>query len=97
VNYLLYFKTWLYACWNLPLDYTKVICLNEMVNRSQLAHFLPVTLTVENGLVQAELVPNNGSGDFLSLVNSDGFIQLDPNSELQKGSLLTFIPSDFLL
>lgn len=97
VNYLLYFKTWLYACWNLPLDYTKVICLNEMVNKSQLVHFLPVTLTMENGLVQAKLVPNNGSGDFLSLVNSDGFIQLNPNSELQKGSFLTFIPSDFLL
>jgi molybdopterin molybdotransferase len=43
-----------------------------------LALFVPVQLAVESGRRQAVLKPTHGSGDFTSLIATDGFVELPP-------------------
>lgn len=47
-----------------------------------LTYFLPVTMSVDdNGAPSAVPAPPNGPGDFLALTNTDGFVELPPQSE----------------
>jgi molybdopterin molybdotransferase len=54
---------------------------------TQLTMFLPVKLiTDKHGLTRAEPRPTRGSGDFISLLGTDGFVELPPGNTLPAHS-----------
>lgn len=79
VCFVRYFMPWLEKSLGLdePIRYYAV--LDKSINSNhQLTFFHPVKLRFEkNGQLHAMPVPNNGSGDFFSLVSADAFAQLD--------------------
>jgi molybdopterin molybdotransferase len=46
--------------------------------KQALSLFVPVQLAAEAGRRQALLKPTRGSGDFTSLIGTDGFVELPP-------------------
>jgi molybdopterin molybdotransferase len=60
--------------------------------KSALTLFVPVKLLHEgSGQARAELRPTQGSGDFISLVGTDGFVELPPGAApLPAGSVVRF-------
>lgn len=95
LNYVLYFKNWLHKCWNIPLGNHQALALQAFENKSNLTLFLPVGIEFANATRYARKIPNNGSGDFLSLRHANGFVILPPEYHCETNSLLTFIPLDF--
>ncbi len=48
-----------------------------------LTHFLPVHVSCdETGSIYADIIPHQGSGDFISLAKGDGFIEIPENDDL---------------
>ena len=72
------------------------VTLKENVNfKPDLTYFLPVTLIQEeDGKIVSHPRPTNGSGDFASLANSDGFIELNAESK-QDGSFSKGLSTPF--
>ncbi len=62
--------------------------------KSPMAWFLPVRLARDGqGVLSAEPRPTNGSGDFTSLVGTDGFVELPPGpKECGRGFVAPFHP-----
>lgn len=62
--------------------------------KSPMAWFLPVRLAWDGqGALSAEPCPTNGSGDFTSLVGTDGFVELPPGPrECGRGFVAPFHP-----
>jgi molybdopterin molybdotransferase len=57
----------------------RLALLSPVTFQAPLAYFLPVAITHDDwGRSWADPRPTNGSGDFLSLAGSDGFIELPP-------------------
>lgn len=48
---------------------------------SPLTYYLPVSLDASRGRIDASPRPTGGSGDFLSLMESDGFVELPPDQD----------------
>jgi len=48
----------------------------------------------EDGVVKAELYPNQSSGVLTSLCWADGLAVIPENTRINRGELLTFIPFD---
>ncbi|HLD69485.1 MAG TPA: molybdopterin-binding protein, partial [Candidatus Omnitrophota bacterium] len=49
----------------------------DISTSSSLTHFLPVTINFhKNGQLKAQPVSSSGSGDYLALAKSDGFVEL---------------------
>ena len=92
LNYLVYFEAWLRQCWQLPLVRYEVKITAEQNNSSKLTQFTPVRLIEIGGQRYASPIANNGSGDFISLTHSDGFIVLEPESKYAQDSILPYIP-----
>ena len=53
---------------------------DSVLSHSELTVFLPVHLSQHHGHIQAEPRPTRGSGDFISLLGTDGFVELTPTS-----------------
>jgi|MDTC01.2.fsa_nt_gb molybdopterin molybdotransferase len=54
----------------------------EIVFKKPLTYFLPVKIRYDKkGQTLAEPIQSNGSGDFCSLIKSDGFLELNENQE----------------
>ena len=73
-------------------DFEKVILAEDIIFKPQLSYFLQVKIKNENGYLMAYRLKHNGSGDFISLIDSDGFVEL-PSSENQlyeKGKIVNF-------
>ncbi len=64
--------------------------LSEEIKFSKpLTNFLPVKINNEQGKIIASPIRNNGSGDYASLVNSDGFIELHKDKDIfPEGSII---------
>lgn len=60
--------------------------------KPSLSLFIPVKLLHEaNGRARAQLCPTQGSGDFIALVGTDGFVELPPGTAaLPAGSVVRF-------
>ena len=50
----------------------------DFVVKPALTLFVPAIVSFENGVRLAQLSPTRGSGDFVSLVGTDGFVELPP-------------------
>ena len=93
LNFHLYFREWLHECHGISQPLIMAEAGSEMVNKSPLVHFRNARMEIINGRLVATEVPNNGSGDFRSLCQANGFLRLDPSdSTYAKGTLLPFIP-----
>lgn len=73
-------------------DFQKVILGESVVFKPKLRYYLQVKIKNESGALYAFPLKHNGSGDFVSLVDADGFIEL-PNSEnevFERGQIVNF-------
>lgn len=50
----------------------------EVKGLESLTWFLPVKVTLEGGILCAQPFPGNGSGDYVSLAQTDGFLRIPP-------------------
>ena len=94
VNYLVYFKHWLRSSMGFP-DPEVLVILGENISiKGDLTLLLKVTITNISGKMMASLIKENGSGDFVSLAHTDGFIILDPEKgPYYAGQTVPFVPS----
>jgi|688.fasta_scaffold125138_3 molybdopterin molybdotransferase len=60
-------------------------------NKSVLTVYLPAFIsTYNNGLRMAQLILQNGSGDFMGATGSNGFIEILPNTEVKENEVISF-------
>lgn len=75
------------ASWPAP----ESISLGTAINgHEQLSVFMPIKLITDaHGITRAEPKPTRGSGDFISLLDSDGFVELPPTKGMiQAGAVV---------
>ncbi len=97
-NYNVYFKDWLRRSLGLPLPKIDVILKEAVAVKGDLTLLLRVKIMFNRGHLVATLVKENGSGDLCSLVNTDGFIVLEPKIDAYEvGELVPFVPTRDLL
>ena len=86
VNCLVYFYPWFAKSAGFELKEEMVILGEEVTFKPSLTYFLQVKIEIKYGHLIAFPVKGNGSGDLVSLVLADGFIQLPgERSEFKKG------------
>ncbi|MDX1314118.1 MAG: molybdopterin molybdotransferase MoeA [Eudoraea sp.] len=88
-----YIKFWLQKSLNIPVEQLKVELLNDVSFKPDLVYFPEARLSVKpDGKLGAEVVLGNGSGDFVNLVKTDGFMILPQDkTEFKKGEIYPFI------
>jgi molybdopterin molybdotransferase len=60
-------------------------------NRSALTVYLPAFIsTYKNGMRMAELILQNGSGDFMGSIGANGFVEVLPNQEVKENEVISF-------
>ncbi len=96
-NYHIYFLPWLKKSLGLPLNTIQVALNEHFKNEINLTRFIRVSVHLEDGMIKANLVMGNGSGDLTSLVQSNGFVLIAPKNEHKRGDLVPFIPTKTLL
>ena len=61
------------------------------INRSALTVYLPAFIsTYKNGIRMAELILQNGSGDFMGAIGANGFVEVLPNQEVKEYEVISF-------
>ena len=92
VNCLVYFYPWFADSIGLELKKETVILGEDFSFKPDLTYFLQVKVENIDGNKIAFPVKGNGSGDLVSLVRADGFIQLPKEkTTFKKGEILIFI------
>jgi molybdopterin molybdotransferase len=81
-----YFLPWLRASLGVPAPAVINAVLEREISRNGSFHnFVPAKLRTDaNGRLAASPIRNNGSGDFLSLLETDIFLELPPRSRVYK-------------
>lgn len=86
VNCLVYFYPWFAKVTGFDLEKETAILGEDVCFRPPLTYFLQVRMENKKGRQIAFPVKGNGSGDLVSLVNADGFIQLPKEkTKFKKG------------
>lgn len=92
VNCLVYFYPWIANSIGFELREEKVVLKQDITFKPNLTYFLQVKVENNKGEQFAYPVKGNGSGDLVSLVEADGFIQLPKDKTIfKKGEIVTFI------
>ena len=92
VNCLVYFYPWIANSMGFELTEETVILKQDITFKPNLTNFLQVKVENDKGEQFAFPVKGNGSGDLVSLVEADGFIQLPKDQTIfKKGEIVTFI------
>ncbi|MCM4156207.1 molybdopterin molybdotransferase MoeA [Gramella sp. AN32] len=94
VNFHLYFRDWLLAGSGIHPQDQKVVLKSAIENLSNLTKFLLVKVENSAGILTAELINGNGSGDLISLSKSSGVIKVNPNSKHSDNKEFTYIHFD---
>lgn len=64
---------------------------SSYTNRSALTVYLPAFIsTYKNGIRMAELILQNGSGDFMGATGANGFVEVLPNQEVKESEVISF-------
>jgi molybdopterin biosynthesis enzyme len=64
---------------------------NHFVNKTSLTVYLPAFLsTNKNGTRCAELILQNGSGDFMGAVGANGFAEIFPEQVVKENDVVSF-------
>ncbi|NND16242.1 MAG: molybdopterin molybdotransferase MoeA [Eudoraea sp.] len=79
VSHHVYFNAWLDRSLGLKKKDLKVQLKSEIRGIGGMTQLIPVSVNVKKGKYQATPVPQNGSGDFISLVQADGIVIIDEN------------------
>ncbi|WP_233131025.1 molybdopterin molybdotransferase MoeA [Polaribacter tangerinus] len=88
VNCLVYFYPWYYKSLGLELKEETAILAKDVTFKPTLTYFLQVTLTSKFGHLVATPIDGNGSGDLVSLVHANAFIELPANKvEFKSGEV----------
>jgi molybdopterin molybdotransferase len=91
-NYHIYFLPWLSKSLSLQYHERQVLLKESIEVKPPLTRFIQVKLNNDKGVLWANKVRENGSGDLTSLVHSDGFICLRPRkTTYEKGESVAFI------
>ena len=94
VNYHVYFKNWFKKSMGQEVVLLNVLLKDQIKIEGDLTRFLRVSTHWEGGKLMASLITANGSGDLISLVNTDGFVKLDPREEpYRSNEAVPFIPT----
>ncbi len=81
-----YIRPWLQLCMGQSLPLPSAQLSAPVTFAPSLTYFLPVQVTTAHGIAAARPVPGGGSGDFVSLLRADGFLELPPDrSEFLAG------------
>jgi molybdopterin molybdotransferase len=92
VNCLVYFYPWYAKSTGFELKEETVILGDDVTFKPDLTYFLQVKIDIKYGHLVAMPVKANGSGDLVSLVDADGFIQLPKGqTDFEKGSTYQFL------
>ena len=92
VNCLAYFYPWFAKSTGVELKNETVILGEDVLFKPQLTYFLQVKIEIKEGHLLAFPIKGNGSGDLVSLVEADGFIQLPMEQiNFKKGESHSFI------
>lgn len=92
VNCLVYFYPWFASSAGFELRKEMVILKQDITFEPNLTYFLQAKVENKEGKQFAFPVKGNGSGDLVSLVKADGFIQLPKDQTVfKKGEIVTFI------
>ena len=83
VNCLVYFYQWYYKSVNVKQPEETAILANDMVFKPNLTYFLQVKLSYRFGHLIATPIKGNGSGDLVSLVEADGFIEISKTEQIE--------------
>ncbi len=97
VNYHVHFKPWLNTTLGVDTPRFTVFVKHPMENTTDLTLFKGARIGFENNSLWAEEVQTTGSGDVAGLTKIDGFIQLNPESKVEKGDQLPFIPTRLVM
>lgn len=93
LNYMVYFRDWLKTSWGIAPDAPVVVLGEALSSLKSLTRFVPARLVSDNGKLVAVPTPMNGSGDFLSLAQADGFLRLEAgDTHYPIGTLLPWVP-----
>lgn len=89
-----YLKFWLEKCLGIETPSLYVRLAKEVRFEPNLTYFLEARLeSTPDGVLQADPVIGNGSGDFANLVQTDGFLILPQNKNIfKKGETYLFVP-----
>jgi molybdopterin molybdotransferase len=92
-----YFMPWWKSQFQALSNPHLVMCQSEFHKKGKLAMFLPCQLQLDtSGIMNAYVLPNNGSGDFASLAGAQGFIEVPADHDVVKpGTLLQYWPLNF--
>ena len=64
---------------------------SNYTNRLALTVYLPAFIsTYKNGIRMAELILQNGSGDFMGATGANGFVEVLPNQEVKENEVISF-------
>ena len=64
---------------------------SNYTNRLALTVYLPAFIsTYKNGIRMAELILQNGSGDFMGAIGANGFAEVLPNQEVKESEVISF-------
>ena len=92
VNCLAYFYPWFAKSIGVKLKNETVILGEDILFKPELTYFLQVKIEIKEGHLLAFPIKGNGSGDLVSLVEADGFIQLPMEQiNFKKGEIHSFI------
>ena len=92
-NFHVYFKAWLNKGLGQPKEEIKVTVTDEFENTTDLTRFILAKVVLKGGILSANLVHGNGSGDLTSLTKANGFILVPPYGRLNQNDNTVFIPS----
>jgi len=89
-----YVRYWLLKSLNISENVIYAALTEDVTFNPNLIYFLEAKLNCnENGKMFAQPIKGNGSGDFLNLVKTDGFLMLPQEKQsFMKGEIYPFIP-----
>ncbi|WP_372365287.1 molybdopterin molybdotransferase MoeA [Candidatus Uabimicrobium sp. HlEnr_7] len=88
-----YVLPYLYKASALTLSSSFVTLKNNFNFRKSLTYFLPVKIENDKGVLLAVPSPTAGSGDYASLIGTDGYVELDSAVDhFEQGVTLSFYP-----
>ena len=93
VNCMVYFYPWYYKSVSIKQNEETAVLANDIVFKPNLTYFLQVKLSYRFGHLIATPIKGNGSGDLVSLVEADGFIEIPKteNTEFKSGTVFPVI------
>jgi molybdopterin molybdotransferase len=93
VGFKKYFLPWLYKGWEVEQKETYVELAADVSFKPNLTYFAQARVSNKNGILQAVVDKGNGSGDMVSLMHVDGFVELPTGRETYHcGEVFPFIP-----